>query len=462
MSLTLDFTNMMAGAIKDGITDAEWTEGQAAFLKAHAAVEEMRKNDALGFFTLPTDEALLNQSLAVAEKVRGTVDEILLLGIGGSALGPIALRTALRAPGWNMLHTGQRDGYPRLHVLDNVDPDTIAATLSRLDLKRTLVLVVSKSGGTVETMAQYLIVRDALDKAVGPDNAREHLVLVTDPEVGALRKIARAEGITTVDIPANVGGRFSVMTPVGILPAALIGIDVKAMLAGAAHIIAQGANTSLSQNIAGTFAVMQYLADTKHGRHIHVLMPYADALRDLAAWFVQLWAESLGKIRPDGSHTGPTPVPALGATDQHAQVQLFMEGPFDKTVVFVAVKGRESAGPIPGRHDDISELAYIGGHTLGELIDVEHRATAGALATRGRFNATFHIDTVDAWHMGAMMQCFGLATAYAGSLYGVDAFNQPGVELGKQFAYGMLGRPGFDKSKAEFEALPAPNPKYRA
>jgi glucose-6-phosphate isomerase len=155
-------------------------------------------------------------------------------------------------------------------------------------------------------------------------------------------------------------------------------------------------------------------------------------------------------------------VPAVGTTDQHAQVQLFMEGPLDKTVSFIAVKGREAQGPIPGRHSDISELAYIGGHTLGELIDVEQRATAGALAARGRFNATFHIDTIDAWHVGALMQCFALATAYAGSLYDIDAFNQPGVELGKKFAYGMLGRPGFEAAKAEFEALPAPNPKYRA
>ncbi|MGV3711290.1 MAG: glucose-6-phosphate isomerase [Gemmatimonas sp.] len=462
MSLSLDFTNMMAGAIKDGITDAEWAEGQAAFLKAHAAVEEMRKKNALGFFTLPSDTALLQQSLDVANKYRGKIDDVLLLGIGGSALGPIALRTALRAPGWNMLDKQQRDGNPRLHVLDNVDPDTIGATLARLDLSKTLVLVVSKSGGTVETMAQYLIVRDALDKSLGAEKAREHIVLVTDPEVGALRKIARAEGITAVDIPANVGGRFSVLSPVGILPAALLGIDVKAMLAGAQHILDRGANTKVTENIAGTFAVMQYLADTKHGRHVHVLMPYSDALRDLAAWFVQLWAESLGKIRADGSHTGPTPLPALGATDQHAQVQLFMEGPLDKTVTFIAVKGREAAGPIPGRHEDISELAYIGGHTLGELIDVEQRASAGALAARGRFNATFHVDAADAWHMGAVMQCFGLATAYAGSLYGIDAFNQPGVELGKQFAYGILGRPGFDKAKAEFESLPASNPKYRA
>lgn len=462
MSITLDFTNMMAGAIADGITDDEWAAASAELAVAHADVERMRAAGSLGFFALPTDEALLKQSLAVADAARGKFDEVLLLGIGGSALGPIALRTALCAPGWNMLSAAERDGYPRLHVLDNVDPLSIDSILHRLNLGRTLVLVVSKSGGTVETMAQYLIVRDALDSALGAEKAREHIVLVTDPEGGALRKIARAEGITAVDIPANVGGRFSVFTPVGVLPAALLGIDVRAMLQGAAHIIEQGASTDPARNIAATFALMQWLADTKHGRHIHVLMPYADPLRDLAAWFVQLWAESLGKQRKDGTHSGPTPVPALGATDQHAQVQLFMEGPLDKTVSFIAVKGRGGQGPIPGRHHDIDELAYIGGHTLGELIDVEQRATAGALAARGRFNATFHIDAIDAWHVGALMQCFSLATAYAGSLYGIDAFNQPGVELGKKFAYGMLGRPGFESAKAEFEALPAPNPKYRA
>ena len=462
MAITLDFTNMMAGAITDGITDAEWAEGAAAFAKAHAAVQTMRAAGSLGFFDLPSNEALLKQSLDVADNARGKFDEILLLGIGGSALGPIALRTALCAPGWNMLSADERNAYPRFHVLDNVDPLSISSTLARLNLARTLVLVVSKSGGTVETMAQYLIVRDALDKAVGAEQAKSHIVLVTDPTVGALRKIAHAEGITAVDIPANVGGRFSVLTPVGVLPAALLGIDVRAFLQGAAHVLDRGASTVPTENIAATFGLMQWLADTKHGRHIHVLMPYADPLRDLAAWFVQLWAESLGKERKDGTHTGPTPIPAVGTTDQHAQVQLFMEGPLDKTVTFIAVKGREAQGPIPGRHSDISELAYIGGHTLGELIDVEQRATAGALAARGRFNATLHIDSIDAWHVGALMQCFALATAYAGSLYGIDAFNQPGVELGKKFAYGMLGRPGFEAAKTEFELLAAPNPKYRA
>ncbi len=461
MTLAIDFTNMMAGALPNGagITDAQWLSACSAFERAHASVEAKRHS--LGFLTLPTNEPLLANTLAVAEQARGRFTDVLLLGIGGSALGPIALRTALRPLSWNTLDGKSRGGFPRLHVLDNVDPGTIGTVLTRLDLANTLVLVVSKSGGTVETMAQYLIVREALARALGEKRAREHLVFVTDPEVGALRRIARAEGITTLDIPPNVGGRFSVLSPVGLLPAALIGIDVRALLAGAADSTARAAPIDPAANPAGAFAVLQWIADTQHGRHVQVLMPYTDPLRDIALWFVQLWAESLGKIRPDGTHAGPTPLPALGATDQHSQVQLFMEGPLDKTVTFVAVNGRTADGPIPVRHADIPELAYLGGHTLGELLDIERRATAGALAARGRFNATITLDAVDAWHVGALMQTFALATAYAGALYGVNAFDQPGVELGKNFAYAMLGKPGSDAARAEWDALPKPNARYR-
>ncbi len=461
MTLAIDFTNMMVGALPNGggISDSEMDGAVAPFAAAHAAVEAKRSS--LGFLSLPTNEAVLRSTLAVAEQAKGRFTDVLLLGIGGSALGPIALRTALRPLAWNTLDSSSRGGYPRLHVLDNVDPSTISTVLARLDLANTLVLVVSKSGGTVETMAQYLIVREALARVLGEKRAREHLVFVTDPEVGALRRIARAEGITTLDIPQNVGGRFSVLSPVGLLPAALIGIDIRALLAGAADIGRRGESSDLRLNPAGMFAVLQWLSDTKHGRHIHVLMPYSDPLRDMALWFVQLWAESIGKIRPDGTHAGPTPLPALGATDQHSQVQLFMEGPLDKTVTFIAVNGRTADGPIPSRHADIPELAYIGGHTLGELLDIERRATAGALAARGRFNATIALDAVDAWHVGALMQLFALATAYAGELYGVDAFNQPGVELGKNFAYALLGKPGSDAARAEWDALPKPNDRYR-
>lgn len=457
MPISLDYTNMF---LPGSVTDAEWDEARGRFRGAFAAVTAKHARGELGFIDLPSDAALLRQTTDLAERVRGRYADVLLLGIGGSALGPIALRTALRPPAWNALSDTERGGFPRLHVLDNVDPDTIAATLARLDLARTVVLVVSKSGGTAETMAQYLLVRQALDQALG-DGAREHVVMVTDPEQGSLRPIARAEHLAALDIPPNVGGRFSVLTPVGLLPAALIGVDVAGLLAGAAEMRDRCQTNDLAANPAGTYAALQFLAHTAHGKPIQVLMPYADPLRDLAAWFVQLWAESLGKVRPDGTSVGPTPLPALGATDQHAQVQLFMEGPADKTVTFVAVAGRETRGPIPALYQDVPDLAYLGGHTLGELLDVERRATAGALARRGRPNMTITLDAVDARHVGALMFLLEMATAYAGEFYGIDAFNQPGVELGKHFTYGMLGRPGFEQARAEFEQLPTADPRRR-
>ncbi len=463
MPLSIDFTNMMSATLPSGrgITADEWAYAATRFVDAHERVMAQHAAGTLGFIDLPHNDDLMAATLAVSRRVAGHYDDVLLLGIGGSALGPLALRSALRPPHWNELSSDARGGHPRLHLLDNVDPATIAATLGRLALARTLVVVVSKSGGTVETMAQYLIVREALENALGTEQARQQLIFVTDPEVGALRAIARAEGITTLDIPSNVGGRFSVLTAVGMLPAALIGIDVRGILAGAAECAARCTAADLASNPAGVFAMLQWLADTRHGAHVHALMPYADGLREIASWFVQLWAESLGKIKSDGTSVGPTPLPALGATDQHAQVQLFMEGPADKTVAFIAVSGREEMGTIPSRHSDRPELAYLGGKSLGRLLDIERQATAGALAARGRFNFTIVVPAVDPRTVGALLYLFELATAYAGELYEVNAFDQPGVELGKQFAYAMLGRPGSEAARHEWESLPRPDPRYQ-
>jgi glucose-6-phosphate isomerase len=343
-------------------------------------------------------------------------------------------------------------------VLDNVDPETIDALLGRLRLERTLFIVTSKSGGTAETMAQFLVVHDRLSRE--KLDVTRHLVFVTDPKQGALRPLGERLKVPALDIPANIGGRFSVLSAVGTLPAALIGIDVKSMLSGAGEMAKRCESSELAKNPAGVYAMLQWLADTRLSKKIVVFMPYSDPLRDFAAWFVQLWAESLGKQRPDGTSVGSTPLAALGATDQHAQVQLFMEGPADKTVTFVAVDERATDVTIPSAFQDVKELGYLGGHSLGELIDIEQRATAGALAKRGRPNMTIHLERVDASHVGQLMMLLELATAYAGQLYGIDAFNQPGVELGKQFAYALLGRPGADQAKKEWESLPKSDPRW--
>ncbi len=455
MPIRIDYTNMLAGAVKGGIPAAAWQDAQHRFAGVRADLVAQHGAGRLGFLDLAADARLHRQSTDFATKALGRFDDVVVLGIGGSALGPIALRTALRPSGWNSLSAQQRGGHPRLHVLDNVDPVTITALLDRLDLARALFIVTSKSGGTAETMAQYLVVRDRLDRSFGRE-AREHLVFVTDPEKGALRAIARSDGIAALDIPPAVGGRFSVLTPVGVLPAALIGIDTAKLLSGAGDMGRRCETDDLRRNPSGVFATLQWMSDQQLGRNIHVLMPYSDPLRDVAAWFVQLWAESLGKERAGspGVGVGPTPLAALGATDQHSQVQLFMEGPQDKTVAFVAVIQPVADVEIPSLHKDTPELAYLGGHRLAELLDIERRATAGALARRGRPNLTIEVDRVDEWHFGGLLMLLEIATIYAGTLYGVNPLDQPGVELGKQFTYAMLGRADAEAARKEWNLLP--------
>jgi glucose-6-phosphate isomerase len=459
MTLRIDYTNMMGDVLDGGISAADWSSAPDAFRRAHAGLVRRRDAGELGFLALPGDSALHRQSTEFAERTRGQFDDVVVLGIGGSALGPIALRTALLEPAWNTLSRDERGGRPRMHVLDNVDPRTIAALLDRLDLERSVFVVTSKSGGTAETMSQYLVIRERLNKQT--KDARSHLVFVTDPAKGALRQIAKSDGIPALDIPPAVGGRYSVLTPVGILPAALLGMDTAQLLAGAADIASRCSSDALASNPAGVFATLQYLADTKQGRHIHVLMPYADPLRDLADWFVQLWAESLGKHRQPGDRgAGPTPMGALGATDQHSKVQLFMEGPPDKTVTFIAVADGGTDLQIPSLHSAVKELGYLGGHHLGELLSIEQRATAGALARRGRLNMTIHVDRVDAFQLGALFMLLEIATIYAGELYGVNPLDQPGVELGKQFTYAMLGRADAEQARQEWNLLPKPDARY--
>ncbi len=457
MTIRLDYTNMMSGAVRNGLDDAAWSDGAKAFRNSFKRVTERASRGELGFLELPSRTWLADACRNIAGDFQGRVDDVVVLGIGGSALGPIALRTALLESGWNMLDPAARGGLPRLHVLDNVDPATIAATLDRVDLSRTLFVVTSKSGGTAETMAQFLVVDERVREA-GLRRA-ERFVFITDPEKGALRSIARAEGISALEVPVDVGGRFSVLSPVGLFPAALVGIDVDGLLRGAAEMRERCSGNVLHENPAGAYATLQWLAHTRLGLGMHVCMPYSDALRDMADWFVQLWAESLGKIREDGTSVGPTPIAALGATDQHSQVQLFMEGPADKTVTFLEVGSRATDVRIPSAFQDVPELAYLGGHTLGELLDIERKATAGALAARGRCNMTVTLDRVDAEHLGGLFMFFELATAYAGELYDVNAYDQPGVELGKQFAYAMLGRPDAQAARAEWERLPRPDPR---
>jgi glucose-6-phosphate isomerase len=296
-------------------------------------------------------------------------------------------------------------------------------------------------------MAQYLFVRDRVEEAVGAEKARGHFLFTTDPANGALRRIGEAEEIPMLPVPENVGGRFSVLSPVGLLPAAICGVDLDLLLAGAAAMEERCRGAVFTENPAGVLAALLHHSDREAGRPIHVLMPYSDRLRSVAFWFQQLWAESLGKARTvsgEPTATGPTPVAALGATDQHSFLQLLMEGPDDKVVIFIEVEDHGPDATIPERHPEIKELAYLGGHTFGELINTERRATAEALRRTGRPNATIYMPEVDAGTLGQLLMLFQIATVYAGAVYGVDPLDQPGVELSKKLTYGLMGREGVE------------------
>jgi glucose-6-phosphate isomerase len=371
-----------------------------------------------------------------------------VLVIGCSDLGGSELLHDLNPPEWKVLDDVRREYFPRLYFLVNVDPTTVGPLLDRLDLRRTLFNVISKSGATAETMAQYLIVKERMSAVMDAESCRGHLIFTTDPEKGVLRRIASEEQIATLPVPPSVGGRFSVLSAVGLLPAALIGVDIAQLLAGAEDMLQRcNAATPLTENPAGIFAALQFLAQTERGANIHVMMPYTDRLYGMADWYRQLWAESLGKrLGRNGSDVfrGPTPVKALGATDQHSQVQLYMEGPFDKTVTFLSTKEFAGDVQIPKLYEGVEELAYLGGSSLGALLSAEHAATAGALTKNGRMNMTIELARVDAHSIGQLLMMLQIATIYAGFFYDVNPLDQPGVELGKQLTYGLMGRTGFD------------------
>jgi glucose-6-phosphate isomerase len=457
MRIRLDVNNMFADKVGEehGYTreDIEACQDKAAkFHQNLTQIEAVEK----GFKQLPDSQQKVVQEIKdFAEANRQDYDNFVVLGIGGSALGNIALQTALNDPYYNLKEEA-RQGCPRLFVPDNVDPTRLKSLLEELDLEKTIFNVISKSGTTAETMSQFLTARQAVAETVGEENIGSHFIATTSEDSGKLIEIAGREGFKTFHIPDNVGGRFSVLTPVGLISAAFTGVDIEELLAGAAYMKEICDTDDLWSNPAYLNATLQYLAD-QDGKPMSVMMPYAHQLKDLADWYRQLWAESLGKeINRDEDlvNVGPTPIKALGATDQHSQAQLYMEGPYDKVITFLEVEDYQAELEIAPGYDDISGVSYLGGHTFNELIKVEKQATELALTKNNRLNCTIKFPEINEFTIGQFIYLFELQTAFAGELYDINAFNQPGVELGKKYAYGVLGREGFSNMKDEFESSP--------
>lgn len=388
-----------------------------------------------------------------AKIVENKFENILILGIGGSALGGKAVTEALLRPYWNFLTTEQRKGLPRIFFLDNIDPDSMNGILEVLDLKKTLVNVITKSGDTAETMAQFLILRDLMQKELG-NNYRNNIVATTDKSVGVLKQLADQEGYKTFIIPEDVGGRFSVFSAVGLVPFALLGIDVGKMMEAIKEMSIDLENTDINHNIAAQGALIHYLMDTKKGKKLSVMMPYSSRLKYLSDWFIQLWAESLGKEYNNSGekvNIGLTPIKALGATDQHSQIQLFNEGPNDKLITFIRVENFDTTLEIP-RIFEYTGAGYLGGKTINDLINAEADSTRVSLLDGSRPTMTITIEKIDEYNLAQLMYMLEVQTAIAGELYNINTYNQPGVEQAINYTYALMGRPGYDGSAEELRA----------
>ena len=387
-----------------------------------------------------------------ASMVENRFENVLVLGIGGSALGGLAMTNALLKPFWNFLTPEQRNNYPRIFFLDNIDPDEIEGLLSILDLKKTLVNVITKSGSTAETMAQYMVLKDLLEKELG-DDYRKNIVATTDQHTGVLRQLADQEGYKTFIIPDDVGGRFSVFTAVGLLPLALVGVDIDEIIQGIKDMDEALKDTGIRNNIAAQSALIHYLMDTQKGKKMTVLMPYSAKLRYVSDWFVHLWAESLGKEYDKGGnvvHSGQTPIKALGVTDQYSQMQLYNEGPNDKIINFIRVEEFDTNLEIPNIFE-YTGIGYLGGKSMNTLMDAEADSTKVSLANHNRPTITITIPKINGYYLAQLLYMFEVQTAIAGELYNINTFDQSGVEQAKNYTYALMGRSGYEESASEIQ-----------
>lgn len=442
--IQFDYRNMLySPQLKRALSPQQIEDMQGAIQEAHQDIEAQRKADILGFYALP--ELDTSHITSFIQQIDNRFDTMLVLGIGGSALGNKALYSALRT---------ERKLPRRVLVYDNVDPVFLHEILAEINLETTLFNVITKSGTTAETMAGYMILTDIIKQRF-PDDYTKRIIITTDREKGFLRQVIQKEGYQSFIVPDNVGGRFSVLTDVGLLSSAFAGMDIAQLLKGAAAMRERAENSDIWANPAYLNGVMHFLY-MRQGKNISVMMPYSNSLYDIADWYRQLWAESLGKrkdTRNRDIYVGQTPVKALGSTDQHSQVQLYAEGPFDKVFTFLKVQSFNHDYTIPNLHPDRDEVSYLGGKKLSELLNAEALATAVALTNAGRPNATITFPTLDEYHVGEFVMMYEIQTVFTGMLLHIDPLDQPGVEAGKIATYALMGKKGYEEELERIKSL---------
>lgn len=387
------------------------------------------------FYNIIDNTDLIDSIKEYGDSIKGKFENVVILGIGGSALGTICLERSLK----HMFGNEKRDKTnPKLYVLDNIDPNLISQIDDVIDYEKTLFIVISKSGKTPETIAQYFYFRNKANEK-GLDTSR-NFVFITGTKDSLLREIGDKEKMKMFEIPQNISGRFSVLSAVGLVPAYLIGIDIDQLIDGAKRMRNKFLNKNFEGNLPFKLATAQYLLDQK-GKPMDVIMPYSQKLIRFSDWYRQLLAESIGKAQNEAGETinvGITPVSALGATDQHSQSQLYNEGPNDKFIIFIKVNDLGEEIEIPSLYPEEEKVAFLKGVSFNKLIHTEQQGTTEALTRNNRPNITLELEKVDEHHLGALFMLFEASTAFLGEFYGIDTFNQPGVELSKVITRELL------------------------
>ncbi len=422
--LHLDISGALAKTVTPsmGIPDQEITALRSGMKRYVEDFLAERRDAEHGWTMNPYDRKAAERvkESAIVAKAMG-IKTVVWIGIGGSGLGPRVIQEVFEGP-----------DTLEFVLLDTIDPSILLLALETIDWRQTLVVIASKSGDTLEPMSVFALCWQKLREA-RKGSAAERVIAITDPEKGSLREFCLEHGISMLPLPSDVGGRYSIFTPIGLLPMALLGGDVNAFLRGAKEMDTLCQETNFEDNPAALLAGVQFLLDTRRGYSNRVIMPYAQKLESVGRWDQQLIAESLGKKETPN----PLPIAAIGTQDQHSLLQQWMAGPRKCWHIFI----RDIEKPRVQVPEDIGgAFTYLGGKSFGQLLDACYEGTSRALTSAKRPHVTISLTRTDSNHLGQLFFLFLCEVVFLGKLYRIDPYGQPAVEIGKKITKEILAR----------------------
>lgn len=455
MSLILDYTHSLAGSIgaTHGLTDAEVDTLVAKFPKYHESIEELRSAGESSFFDLPHQDTKPIKDLIKAHK--GKWESVVVVGMGGAAITPLTLVHSLIHEQWNTLTAKARKNGPLLYAIDNLDPHGLTDLTEVIDPKKTLFLVVSRTGNTAETNAIFMWLEAWLKKKSGKDAVSKQVLCFTDPSSPLAAAVGTHKGLV-VPLPDNLQDRLAWLGPHSLFLAGLCNLDVDALIAGAQDMDKRCRHDRAVENPAYMHSLIQYLLTRKRRKTIHAMMTFSRRLASVSDWYSHHLSVSLGKMlnrKGKAVHVGPGPAYCWGASGCYGQMQLFQEGPFDKVTTFITTNDHGVDIEVPNAHGKVDGLSYLSGKKVSDIISAGYITAAQVITAAGRPNMTITLDAIDEANISGLYYMLALSAVMSAELYGIDPFNQPGVDANKQAIFAQMGRSGFEDKAHTLEAF---------